>query len=118
MKLVKFFLAASMLAAVACGGDDNDSPVRLATPQPVQNMSATTSYKVVVEWEAVEHATGYNCVLDDSVPFYTESAQASFGGLKPSSAHTFKVMAVADKTGMYLNSDWSETIEVSTISFP
>lgn len=115
MKLVKFFLAASVLAAVACGGDDNDSPARLATPQPVQNMSATTSYKVVIEWEAVEHAAGYSCVLDDSAPFYTESTQASFGGLRPSSSHTFKVMAAADNTGIYLNSDWSETIEVSTL---
>lgn len=114
MKLVKFFIAASMFAAVACGGDDGGEPERLAAPQPVQNMAATTSYKVVVEWEAVEHAAGYSCVLDDSVPFYTESAQASFGGLRPLSTHKFKVMAVADDTGMYLNSDWSATIEVRT----
>ena len=114
MKLFKWCLAVSMLAAVACGGDDGDAPRRLAAPHPVQNMAATTSYKVVVEWEAVGNAAGYSCVLDDSVPFYTESTTASFSALSPASDHTFKVMSVADNTGLYLNSEWSETIDVRT----
>lgn len=114
MKLVKLFAAAAMLAAVACGGDDDDAPLRLAAPAPVQNMEATTSYKVVIEWESVANAAGYSCVFDDSAPFYTESAAASFGALRPASAHTFKVMSVADDTGAYLNSEWSQTITVET----
>lgn len=115
MKSVKLLLAASMLFAVACGGDDgSDEPVRLAAPQPVQNMAATTSYKVVIEWEAVDHAAGYSCVLDDSVPFYTESATVSFGALRPSSSHTFKVMSLAGDVGIYLDSEWSATITVET----
>lgn len=117
MRLVKLLFAASALLAVACGGDDgDDTPVRLAAPQPVQNTTASTSYKVVVEWEVVEHAAGYSCVLDDSAPFYTESATASFSALRPASSHTFKVMSVADDTGLYLNSEWSDTITVETLA--
>lgn len=114
MKLAKLCAAAAMLAAVACGGDDDDTPVRLAAPAPVQNMEATTSYKVVIEWEGVANAAGYSCVLDDSTPFYTESTTASFSALRPASAHTFKVMSVAGDTGAWLNSEWSPTITVET----
>lgn len=115
MKIFRLFAVVSLLAAMAaCGGDDDDTPVMLAAPQPVQDMEATTPYKVVIVWEQVDNARAYNCVLDDSAPFYTESCTVSYGALSASSTHTFRVMALTGDAERFVNSEWSETITVET----
>lgn len=106
----------AMLAVVlaACGTDDPDLPAPLATPQPRQDIEATTPHKVAIVWDAVDNAAGYNCVLDGAAPFYTENPQATYGALAASTTHTFKVMAITRNASLFRNSEWSKTITVTT----
>ncbi len=114
---IRIVLPALLSAALAaCGTDDPDLPASLAAPQPRQDIEATTPHKVTIVWDAVDNAAGYNCVLDESAPFYTETPQVTYGALAASTSHTFRVMAITRNASLLRNSEWSRTITVTTAS--
>ena len=110
-KKILFTLAAlTLLTACGGGGGEEFTPEKLAAPSPELSIAGT---KATVTWPKVEHAKGYAYEL-------TKEGVASGSGqlqlptytftLEGQSRYTFRVKAVADKTGMYLDSDFSATI--------
>ena len=111
-----------LLLLTACGGGGGEefTPEKLATPAPSLSIAGT---KATVTWPKVEHAKGYAYELTKEgvangsgqlqLPTYTFT-------LEGKARYTFRVKAVADKTGMYLDSDFSTTInaQLNQLSTP
>lgn len=132
MKIFKMLTAFAALFAVALfpGCDDEKGtgpepqPVKLASPGIVFNDVTPSSF--AASWTAVEHAAAFSYKLataeGDKTVVVAEVAsydavEVSFSGLKPSTAYTLEVVALAGTDPGYTDSD-PVTAMVSTIAEP
>ncbi len=109
------------LLFVACGGGGEDvQPEVLPAPQPVLNVEGE---QAIITWPKVDHAKAYYHELTkDGVLSSSGQLQlASFDfKMEGRSQYSFRVKAMADKSGMWLDSDWSSSLsaQLSQLSSP
>lgn len=105
----------------ACGGGEKEiEPTKLGTPAPTLTI---TGADVSVVWPKVEAAAGYTYELTENgascdqgtltAPNYRFTMQSKW-------TYSFRVKATADKSGMYLDSEWSApvTAKMNQLSMP
>ena len=116
------FLLCGVLLMTACGGGGGEdfTPEKLAAPTPSLSIAGT---KATITWPKVDYAKGYTYELTKEgvllgssqlqLPTFTFT-------LEGKAKYTFRVKALADKTGMYLDSDYSATItaQLNQLSAP
>lgn len=120
MKIFKMLTAFAAFFAVALfsgcdddkGSEPDPQPVKLASPEIVFKDVKLTSF--AASWTAVEHAAafGYKLLTTEGgqevvvaeVASY-DAVEVSFSGLKPATAYTFEVVALAGDDPGYTDSD-------------
>ncbi len=108
---------ALVLGACGSGGDDLEPEALLA---PIAELSLAGE-NAKITWPSVEHAKAYYYELTkDGVEDKVGQVQLATYNFKleRTSLYTFRVKALADKTGMWLDSDWSTTITVQLSELP
>ena len=113
-------LCTALLLGACGGGGDEVQPQALAAPAAVLNITGDNAQ---VSWPAVEHAKAYYHELTkDGVVANSGQVQLTTYNFKleGTSKYTFRVKALADKTGMWLDSEWSATLsaQLSQLSSP
>ena len=120
IKRMLLLAAVAVLTACGGGGGEDITPTKLATPAPTIAISGS---KATVTWGKVEQARAYFYELTK------DGAEAGSGQLQLTtysftiegrSAYSFRVRALADKSGMYLDSDYSTavTAQLNQLSTP
>lgn len=108
-------LCITLLAACSSGGDDVNGgetpPTKLTTPSPSITIDGT---QATVQWAAVPNAKkyGYELKRESSTigNGYLNSPTYSFT-IAEKATYTFRVKAIADQSGMWLDSDYSTEVK-------
>ncbi len=109
-------LSIALFAACSSGGDgvgggDTPPPTKLATPAPTATIDGT---KATVSWPAITNAKSYAYELKKGGSSigsgHTTSPTYTFT-LDDKSVYTFRVKAVADQSGMWLDSEFSAEVK-------
>lgn len=86
------------------------------------SVDGATTNKINVSWGAVQNAGSYELVLstegESDITKTVTEANASFSGLKYSTAYTVKVKAVSSDATLYLDSDYTAPASVTTGAKP
>ena len=112
--LILLFVAWAMMA---CGGGDTPTgggePQQLATPEPSLTLDG---HKATVRWSAVEGASEYNYELQADEQLLQEGKTYSAGyrfDVEDGVRYRFRVKATPAKQSNWLESAWSNWVEVS-----
>lgn len=105
-------IALTLAAVLFCSCSKKTAdPVALDVPAPV--VAATGANYALLMWEAVEHASSYELLVDDKTTLTTEETTAYIDGLSADSQHKVAVKSLASEG----SSEWKDSEYCTPVFF-
>jgi len=119
---IRLLLCGLLLAVTSCSGNSDepdpnsdptpapDTPVRLATPLPVELSDLTGETSLTIQWSAVAHADFYVYTVNGGEEKTVDATRVTISGLNGGTDYTVKVKARSNDPANYTESGWGLVI--------